>query len=368
MLRTNTRRGAMGTALAALVTLSIPAVATAAGDGAVIVDDGESIQAAIDASPPGTTIHVRGDHAEQVWINKDGIKLLGEGATLSMPDEPDFEAACGPTLICVISPTANFEDPFDPAGRLSDVEVSGFTASNPFFDTIGTYLVDGLTIERNVSTSSGCDAIFVLLATDFRVERNSAADAGCDVIHVVASIGGTVTRNTATGGAFAGFSIDDVSDVEVSRNTATDNCIGIVVFDSPGPLSSSGVSVTRNTANANNTVCYPFGPPPFGPPVGVAGILVAGVSDIVVARNTANDNVSTDPAGSIGAGGIVIDDWVDDLGVDSASDVLVDRNEATGNSTVLGEVDINVLSSSDSIVVSRNHCQYGAPDADWCPG
>lgn len=358
------RRGAVGVALAALMAVSLPAVATAGGNGAVIVGDGESIQAAIDAAAPGTTIHVRGDHVEQVWIDKDGIKLLGEGATLSMPDDVQFLGACGPTLLCVANPALTFEppfDPFDPVNRLSDVEVSGFTASNPFFDTIGAYLVDGLRIERNTSTSSGCDAIFVLLATDFHVDRNSGADAGCDVIHVVASTGGTVTRNTSTGGAFAGFSIDDVSDAEVSRNTATDNCIGIVVFDSPGPLPSSGVTVTRNTTNANNTVCYPFGP---GIPIGVTGILVAGASDVVVARNTANDNVSDDPNVSLTRGGI----FIDDFDGQQPTDVLVDRNVSTGNSTLAGPLDINVVTGSDSIVVSRNQCDNSVPDASWCQG
>ena len=136
--------------------------------------------------PPGTTIKVRGDHAEQVWIDKDGIELIGKSA-LSMPDEPDFEGPCGPTLICVISPTVNFEDPFDPANSLHDVTISGFTASNPFFDTIGAYWVDGLTIERNTVTSSDCSAIFTLFVADFHIERNDvSASVNCSTIDVAA--------------------------------------------------------------------------------------------------------------------------------------------------------------------------------------
>ncbi len=105
----------------------------------MVVDHGESIQAAIDAAKPGTTIKVRGDHAEQVWINKDGIELVGKRAALSMPAEPDFEAPCGPTLICVVSPTVNPDDPFDPGNYLDDVTISGFTLSNPVYDSIGVY-------------------------------------------------------------------------------------------------------------------------------------------------------------------------------------------------------------------------------------
>ena len=60
--------------------------------GAVIVHPGESIQAAVDAAAPGTTIIVqRGTYAENVEITTDGIKLLGNGATLVPPANPAAE-------------------------------------------------------------------------------------------------------------------------------------------------------------------------------------------------------------------------------------------------------------------------------------
>ena len=83
-MRVFAQRGAAASAamatLAALVAVGLPA--TAAADDVVQVREGESIQAAIDAAAPGTTIKVRGDHAEQVWIDKDGIELIGKSATL----------------------------------------------------------------------------------------------------------------------------------------------------------------------------------------------------------------------------------------------------------------------------------------------
>jgi parallel beta-helix repeat protein len=334
-------------------------------DREVTVREGESIQAAIDAAEPGTEIEVRGDHAEQIWINKDGIELVGKHATLSMPEVPNVEAACGPTLICVISPTVNPDDPFDPANYLDDVTISGFTLSNPYSDSIGLYFTNGATVERNKVTSSDCSGIWMLFANDFRIERNRVSDsANCGGIDVAASNGGKISRNTSTNGGFAGINTDDVSNVEIDRNRATGNCIGIVVGDSPGgDLPSDNVSITRNRANGNNTVCYPFGPPEFGgPPVGVAGILVAGATNVVVTRNTANDNVSTDPAGTITAGGIVVGDFGPNVG----NNVLVKRNTARGNSTIAGPLDINLNGVGDMITVSRNRCEYSAPDAGWC--
>jgi pectin methylesterase-like acyl-CoA thioesterase len=44
----------------------------------VVVSDGESIQSAVQAAPPGTTIQVMpGTYRETVYIDKDGIRLIG---------------------------------------------------------------------------------------------------------------------------------------------------------------------------------------------------------------------------------------------------------------------------------------------------
>ena len=143
----------------------------------------------------------------------------------------------------------------------------------------------------------------------------------------------------------------------IDRNTSTGNCIGIVAGDSPGPLSSSNVSITRNSANANNTVCFPFGD---GFPIGVAGILVAGPGNVTVERNTASNNVS---------------DRDRDTGRNrhhrlprraSTGEALVERNTAEGNMTAAGPLDINVNSIGGPITVNRNRCGVGAPDPSWC--
>ena len=47
-------------------------------DTVVIVSAGESIQFAVQAAPPGTTIQVMpGTYKETVYIDKDGIRLIG---------------------------------------------------------------------------------------------------------------------------------------------------------------------------------------------------------------------------------------------------------------------------------------------------
>ena len=69
--------------------------------GAIIVRPGQSIQAAVDAAAPGTTIIVqRGTYAENVEIATDGIKLHGNGATLVPPANPapNFCGMGGPAV------------------------------------------------------------------------------------------------------------------------------------------------------------------------------------------------------------------------------------------------------------------------------
>src|SRR4051812_28850694 len=70
------------------------------------VHEGESIQAALDASDPGDTVIVhRGTYRESLQIDKDGIRLRGKHALLLEPASPahtvcaDFEPVTG---ICVV--------------------------------------------------------------------------------------------------------------------------------------------------------------------------------------------------------------------------------------------------------------------------
>ena len=71
------------------VAFGVVFASPAGAAGAVVVHPGQSIQAAVDAAAPGTTIIVqRGTYAENVEITTDGIKLLGNGATLVPPANP----------------------------------------------------------------------------------------------------------------------------------------------------------------------------------------------------------------------------------------------------------------------------------------
>src|SRR5687767_8946150 len=116
-------------ALAALA-LFVPA-SSAAGSRTVHVDPGESIQDAIDAARPGTTIKLaEGTYAGGLLINKDGIELVGEGRKKTKIVEPATPSAGGECVdpsapepvfgICVF----DADEQFNPLSTVEDVEIS----------------------------------------------------------------------------------------------------------------------------------------------------------------------------------------------------------------------------------------------------
>lgn len=383
-------RTASALALVMSAALVLPTTASANnGSQLVKVKAGESIQAAIDAAQPGTRIVVEGDHAEQIRIDKNGIELIGRrGATIAPPAVEDRvvnicsefgefgPVAERPSTVCIASPTAievlaEGREPV-PSDFVKGVTIQGIDFVDAAHDAIQALLVKDITIKRNTMIGTGCDGMFVLFADGFDITRNEVLGSErCNGISVAASSDGSVSRNTAND-AFTGINLDDVSNVVASRNSATGNCIGIVAFDSPGPQSSSNVTINRNTANANNTPCFPFGP---DLPFGGTGILVSGVAGATVSRNVANDNVVETNGFTVAAGGIFIGDAPDFFNPDPdappaalATDIRLTRNEAFGNGPDGAQVDINIGATEPLERVARNLCGTSFPDQSVCSG
>ena len=76
-------------AVLAMATLALALPASSTAHRTVTVHSGESIQAAIDAAKPGTTIKVEeGTYAEALTIDKDGIELVGEDGRRRISSRP----------------------------------------------------------------------------------------------------------------------------------------------------------------------------------------------------------------------------------------------------------------------------------------
>ena len=167
------RRGAVVAAAMAMVgTVAVPTAVEAHGRWrkTVTVHEGESIQAAIDDARRGTRIIVRGHHDENVWIDKDGIQLIGRGgASIALPDDPTPNPCQGQnpetgetfdTVICVFPEPGEF--PAADEDRLRNVTIKNLAVSGSTADGISALFVDGLQIRGNTVTDPGCDAIFAL--------------------------------------------------------------------------------------------------------------------------------------------------------------------------------------------------------------
>ena len=365
------RSGAMGLVLALTAALlAVVAPNLGAQVSQVVVEDGESIQAAVDAADPGTTIIVRGDHVENVWVNKSGIRLVGEDATLTSTDTgtgtpcfPDPEAPI--PLICV---TPESEGIPEPADFLDGFAISGFTLLDAPGDGISTVFVNNVDIRRNTVYNAECDGIFVIFATGIHVGRNDVDGSGCAGINVNAGSDARISRNWTNDSTFNGIAVNDVANVIVRRNIAENNCIGIGVVDGADEgfgiraeeFDGSGARITANTSNNNNKTC------PFGPDfdIGLTGIIVGGVDDVLIRDNTTDNNTGTEPSAT--AGGIVVTDLPNfDGSLSPTTNVTVRANRAVGNSSPDGPLDLR-LESESLLQVRGNHCDVSAPEPSWC--
>lgn len=357
--------------LAALLTAG---ATPASASGTIYVNEGDSIQAAVDAASPGTIIIVKGDHTENVTITTDGITLRGRGATLTMPENPTpAPEPCQPepgvaALICVIPATwTTFAEA--PATRISGVNINGFTLNNPSFDAISVQFTDDVRITDNAIPAPGCDGVFVIFGEMVQVNRNTVTDAGCSGLNVVASTDARLQWNTSNGSFGSGINIGDTGRIVVNGNTTNGNCLGISLGDGADggfgvraePFPGSVARVSNNVANGNNRTC-PFGD---GGLLGGTGILAGGVSNLTVSNNTTNGNIVD--VETFTASGIAIIDLPEfDGSVSVGNIVQVVNNTAQGNSSAAGPVDIVIATAGNRVQVSGNTCGVSVTDPAFC--
>jgi hypothetical protein len=143
MLASSCRLGAAGTHAGSATVHEtyhtsglIGAAAPAGATRVVIVRRGPVDQTAVDADHPRTTIVVKpGTYAEHVVITADGIKLLGQGATLVLPGSSAAECRLvrrthgGGLDLCGRRRRVPGDAPSVVTDPLSNVRISGFTVS-----------------------------------------------------------------------------------------------------------------------------------------------------------------------------------------------------------------------------------------------
>ncbi|ROS04865.1 parallel beta-helix repeat protein [Sinobacterium caligoides] len=243
----------------------------------IFVNDGESIQDAVELAKPGDTIAVMpGTYKQIVYIDKNNIRLTGVIKDGKWPVLDGERQRNDAILYSGNSITVeNFKIIHYKGNAIMGQAGNNFIIRNNWIVDTGVYGIfpqygkNGL-IERNVLSGIEDAAIYVGM---------------CDNIDV---------RNNEVFNNVAGIEIENTRHALVENNHAHDNTGGILVFITPGlPIKTTYDVIVRNNFIVNNNH-ENFGAPGSivaGIPPGT-GILVMAADDVVIENNiiSGNDN------------------------------------------------------------------------------
>lgn len=244
-------------------------------DVVVTVSEGESIQEAVQAAEPGTTVHVLpGTYNETVYIDKDGIRLIGivqgsERATLHGNGE--------------------LNDAILFSGN--NIVVEGFLITKYKGNGIMSQAGNNYEIRDNIIVDTGVYGIFPQLGTNGVVEHNIISGIEDAAIYVGMSDNVHVAYNEVFD-SVAGIEIENSRHAIVESNFVYNNTGGILAFITPGlPIKTTyDVIIRNNWVSDNNTPN--FGAPGStvgGIPAGT-GIMVMAADDVVIEGNIITNN------------------------------------------------------------------------------
>jgi len=271
----------------------------------VTVGPSQSIQAAVDAAKPGTTIVVTGKHAENVAITTDNIKLRGKnGATLT-PAATPLNNACLPLSapdvngICVLGQL----DPQtgDVTRSIKGVEVSGFNVAG-FSIGIVAFGAKDADFEDNAATDNEDYGITAFSSTGTKMVGNVASDAGESAFYIGDSPKSNVeVRDNDASNSLFGILVRNARKGKIEHNNLHGNCDGIVFLaDAPGP--TGDFHFAHNTVASNTKACAAGEDLPF--PLSGVGVALLGADKVNVDDNVITGNVPSEPTAF--SGGVVI--------------------------------------------------------------
>ncbi|MBS0612227.1 MAG: right-handed parallel beta-helix repeat-containing protein [Proteobacteria bacterium] len=247
-----------------------------AGSGKVItVTAGHSIQDAVLKAQPGDTVQIMpGRYSETVYIDKDGIALVGV-----------IRGGDWPTL--------------DGEGKRNDavlysgngIRVENLKIVNYKGNAIMGQAGNNFVIRHNWIANAGVYGIFPEFAQNGLIEYNTLTGIEDAAIYVGMSDNIEVAHNEVHGNV-AGIEAENSRHVIIEHNLAYDNAGGILTFITPGlPIKTAfDVVIRGNFVVANNH--KNFGAPGSivsGVPSGT-GIIVMAADDVIIENNLIRDN------------------------------------------------------------------------------
>ena len=261
----------------------------------VVVNDGDSIQAAVKAAAPGTTIQIMpGTYSETVDIDKDNIHLIGviqAGRRAVMDGKGELNDAILYSGNNVV---------------VENMQITGYKG-NGIMGQAG----NNFEIRNNLIIDTGVYGVFPQLGTNGVVEHNVISGIEDAAIYVGMSDNVHVAHNRVFD-SVAGIEIENSRHAIVENNYVHNNTGGILAFITPGlPIKTTYDVIIRNNFIVGNNHKN-FGAPGStvaGIPAGT-GILVMAADDVVIEDNLISDhktagilivdhanaaNISTDP-------------------------------------------------------------------------
>lgn len=229
-----------GLVAAALAVAALLVSASPASAATVEVHPGESIQDAIDAAPPGSTIVVHaGVYRETLLIRKHGIKLIGKGddkngTVLERPARANSFCGESPNSfpgICVLATEINF-DTFEVITPVNNVRIEGFLVRNFPGDGIVAFGSNNTTFVNNTAANNESYGITSFVSTNNVYDRLVARDNGAPGFY----IGDTPNANFTLTNSFSfgnelGILIREANNGTIRNNRFYDNCAGILVLN-----------------------------------------------------------------------------------------------------------------------------------------
>jgi parallel beta-helix repeat protein len=290
------RRAFLAAALAIGAAVTSFATAVPASAQVIVVLPGESIQEAVHAAQPGDTIIVQaGEYRESVSIRKDDITIQGAGASdvgtvLLPPTSETRVCGRGAAGFCMLGFKTS-------DGVISNTNISGFKIDG--FPAFGIIVVagEGAVFENNLASNDGEYGIAAFDSTRVRMIGNTATGNGEAGLYVGDSrrARATIQNNQVFGNGAFGIFLRDAAIGDVSGNDVHDNCTGIMILNTPGPVNAGRYDIHDNSVRTNNEFCPGFEEEGF-PPTSGNGVAVVGgrrvqIHDNDIRRNRPSDDV-----------------------------------------------------------------------------